>query len=272
MHTRALSMIIALMVLAWPGARLCVALNIGDTRDEVDTELGPPRGWIRSDAYELLTYIRGKVELQNGVVTALDIVSQEEAERRGAELQRQMEARRQDAEIRRQNRIEAGTVLKSRMLGDSAFLATSAESQTRFWAEFRQRYPEVPADLEYQGALAQVQREQDALRADLEQRKAEQRLEAAEKRADAAERRAERLARIDTRPLFPFSACPTYCRPIGQPGPRVVSRPSFGGLVVSTSSLLSRDRQGFRALGFTGHSYTRTSLVSSPLLSLTIRK
>ena len=270
------SMALAFVCCAGP---LYATVNIGDTRAQVEAALGAPTGWIVSGEYELLTYRLGRVELKSGIVSACEIVSPEVAEQRQRDKLLEMEQRRLLAAERREKRIVVGTALKERMLSDSVFMASSAESQTRYWAQFKQRYPEVPADLEYQGALAQYRREQDALASERAQRIAAQRLEDAERRVDAAEqrvvqaeRRAERLVRYRSRQLFTFSSCPTACTTIGQPGSRVVNSSSRSGIVLSGSGLLHGSRQDFRQLGFTGHRYTRTALVSSPLLSISFRK
>jgi hypothetical protein len=183
------------------GLWLCGALagwaaevEVGDTEAMVREALGPPMEYVRIGEESLLTYDRGKVELRDGKVTAVALVSAEEA--RAMRLQRKQEQNERTAVLaeQRRERISAGTALKERKLADPAFLAAPGSEQVAFWNGFRQSYPEVDIAAEYAQALARWQQEQDA--AEQRERVAalERRVAAAEQRAREAELTAARAA------------------------------------------------------------------------------
>lgn len=69
-------------------ASAAAAIQIGDPRDAVLAELGPPRGYIRMDHGELLYFARGTVRLRRGCVEEFELLTPEEARaRQRAEVQ-----------------------------------------------------------------------------------------------------------------------------------------------------------------------------------------
>lgn len=171
------------------GARADV--KVGDSRQQVIDELGVPQGEIAAGAYEMLTFERGKVELRDGKVAKLELVSVEQLERaRELRAQAAVAAEKAAAEARLK-RIAEGTEVRKRKLADSAFMLSTASERVSYWQGFKKLYPEIALgdeytaalkELEQQLALQRVDREREAKVEDLERRVAD-----AEARARQAE-------------------------------------------------------------------------------------
>jgi hypothetical protein len=174
---------IGLLLLIAAGSALA-GIAPGDTAAEVRRALGEPEGYLRAEGYELLYYERGKVELREGVVTAVNLVTEEEA--RALRQHRRREAARQrEAEARRRSRlIVEGEEALAVLLTDPEFLSASAERQVARWRRFARRYPYTPLPDQYADALERLaeQREREAHA---------QRIAALEDRVRDAERKAE---------------------------------------------------------------------------------
>lgn len=190
-------------------------IEIGDPAAKVRDLLGEPRGDIRSGSYELLQYNRGRVELRDGVVTSVDLVSEAEAVARAAQRDQDQEARRaRQAAAREQRRLD-GLTARDRAIGNAAFMTSSGDRQVEFWDSFRRQYPDVPVDSEYAAALNKQDEERE--KAATEQRLAamEKRVQAAETKAQEASRDAERAKRESRRRTiyYNYPAYPAWPRP-----------------------------------------------------------
>ncbi|MCE9615713.1 MAG: hypothetical protein K8T26_15700 [Lentisphaerae bacterium] len=207
-------------------------INVGDPAERVRTVLGEPRGHIRSGTYELLQYDRGRVEVRDGVVTQVTLVSAEEAATLKIEREQQYrEAQARQAAKREQRRVE-GLAARDRALANPDFLASSGERQVEYWSSFRGQYPDVPVDSEYAAALAKRDRERQE--AETQQRLAamEQRVSEAEQRARDAEQNAEEARRnAERRYVYvapPYYRYPTpYCPPVPPQTNRTAWQPTY---------------------------------------------
>jgi hypothetical protein len=175
---------------------------VGDTADMVHERLGEARGFIRSGDYEVLLYPLGKVELRGGVVTAVNLVSQAEADERQRQREADAQARREQQDARRQARYEEGITARERTLGSTEFAAASGARQVAYWEQFRQRYPEVPVAAEL--AAAHSRRDSELQNEQMQQRLAdmERRVADAEAAAREAEREAEAARRARSRVIY----------------------------------------------------------------------
>lgn len=193
------------------------SVKVGDTVEVVMRELGKPQGRISSGIHDVYLYDRGKVELKNGLVTSVELVSAEEAAaRRLAQEKRQQEAVQRALEAQEQRRAEGSKVLSDR-LADTAFRSQSAGDQLEYWDLFKNQYPEIDIGTIYANLSKQYQVEVEQARvreqlADLQQRTA-----AAEARALRAERAAEEA--YWSRPTVTYvsspwiQSYPRYCPP-----------------------------------------------------------
>lgn len=159
----------------------------GDTKEDVLRELGPPAGSIKSGTWELYRYDLGRLELSDGRVTAVDMITPEQAAARRQEAERQRAAQTQSEKERQEARITEGRAVLLDKLADPAFAALPGSAQIAFWEEFMRRYPEVDAQAPYQDALRK--RGEESRQAATERRLAamEQRVQDAEARAQRAE-------------------------------------------------------------------------------------
>ncbi len=115
------------------------AVDAGATLDEVRATLGAPSGQMRLGERQLLYYERGSVELTNGRVTRVALLSAEEHQAQVAREGR-LQAER---ETRRAQLIEEGTALRDRKLADDSFQSAPVAYQVSFWEDFARRYPGV---------------------------------------------------------------------------------------------------------------------------------
>jgi len=184
---------LVLMALAGFGVILASAeaIKVGDTSETVIKELGKPQGRISSGIHDVFLYDRGKVELKEGLVTNIELVSAEEAAaRKMAQAKRQEEAAQRALELRESRRAEGAKVMADH-LADTSFRAQSAGEQLEYWDLFKNQYPEIDIGSVYANLSRQYQVELEQARvreqlADLQQRTA-----AAEARALRAEQAAE---------------------------------------------------------------------------------
>jgi hypothetical protein len=129
--------LIALTLSAAPFA--VAAVDTGATLDEVRATLGTPNGQMRLGERQLLYYQRGSVELLNGRVTRVAMLSAEEHLVQAAREER-LQAERA---TRRAQLIEEGTALRDRKLADAMFQSAPVAYQVSFWEDFARRYPDV---------------------------------------------------------------------------------------------------------------------------------
>lgn len=170
-------------------------VNVGDTRAQVITALGAPKGGISSGSYELLTYERGKVELRDGKVVTTDLISAEQAEMNRQLRAEQQAAAERDAAAARAKRIAEGTEVRRTKLDDAAFTALPAAQRVAFWQNFKKWYPEVPLGDEYTVALRELEQDLTARRLAQAQ---DQRIVELERRVADAEQRAQQAEQQKT--------------------------------------------------------------------------
>ena len=142
-----------LLLLAAPMLAHATDVHPGDSLDDVQTALGMPNGHAQIDNSLTLFYDRGRVQLVDGKVTRLNLLSPEAFAAQQAQ-QKADDAR--NAQLRAQNTAE-GQALKAQKLADPAFAAASPADQLSFWQIFSLRYPEVPSADAYNIALARQQ-------------------------------------------------------------------------------------------------------------------
>lgn len=121
------------------GSILAAEVQPGASREEVSATLGAPRGQLHLDGRQVLYYERGDVELQNGVVTRVNLRSPEDH----AIWSVREERLRGEREARRDQMLAEGTALRDRKLADPILLAAPVAYQVAFWEDFARRYPEV---------------------------------------------------------------------------------------------------------------------------------
>ncbi|MCC5842839.1 MAG: hypothetical protein JJU05_01175 [Verrucomicrobia bacterium] len=163
------------------GAALCglltlplfADLRIGDDRLTVLEALGQPQGRIEMGEFERLFYERGEVQLREGLVIRIELISEAAAEARRERQARESESRR-----------ERGEAVKAERLADSDFRTRPAAERYAFWRDFRREFPEVDVFVQYTDAKA-------AAEADAERQRTADRLANVERRVADAEFRAQ---------------------------------------------------------------------------------
>lgn len=168
-----------LFVLATPMLALAVEINPGDSLKSVISSLGMPNGQAQLGNKLVLFYDRGQVQLIDGRVTNLNFLSPEAFAAQQAQTA-------QAAQLRAQ-RVAEGEALKAKKLADPAFASAPPAYQLAFWEDFRQRYPEVSCDDEYNLALARQQEQEAAQENNQKIADLQARVASAEDRAAEAE-------------------------------------------------------------------------------------
>jgi len=125
----------------------------GDSLADVKAFLGAPKYKEKLGNKLILSYDRGKVELTDGRVTSINLLSPEDL---AAQQARRAAEAAQAAQLKAQHIAEGGA-LKAKKLADPAFTSAPLADQLAFWQDFRRQYPEVPCDNEYNSALARQQ-------------------------------------------------------------------------------------------------------------------
>jgi hypothetical protein len=117
------------------------AIHLGDSFATVRAALGAPNGQMQLGNKLILTYDCGQVQLVDGKVTSTNFLSTEDF------AVQQTQAAQRQAEC-----TAEGLALKARVLADPAFIYAPVAYQFSFWQNFRQLYPDVPCDDQYNRA------------------------------------------------------------------------------------------------------------------------
>lgn len=217
-----------LLVLAAPALALSTEIKPGDSLNDVNSALGMPIGQAQVGGKLVLFYDRGQVQLVDGRVTDVNLLSPQDF---AAHQAQQTAEAAQTAQIQAERAAE-GEALKAKKLADPAFISAPPSYQVGFWQDFRRQYPEVSCDDEYKLALARLQEQQAAQDHDQQIANLEARVANAEDNAAQAERDA-RQARYNNAYPGPFfagdvfrhdhfrdhhnDACPPLARPVPLP-------------------------------------------------------
>jgi len=172
-------------------------VGVGDPREDVVSELGDPKGYLKAADYEILYYERGRVVIRAGVVSAVQMLTEEQhlAQQRQEDQERELQLARNEQQ--HLERLAAGEAYRAQLLGSPTFLASPASAQVDTWRRFMQQYPEVDARLEYQAALARYRNDLELAQAEQRIQDLEQRVRTAEQRVAQAQADADRRDRWD---------------------------------------------------------------------------
>lgn len=129
--------------------------KVGDSRDRVDDELGPPTGRMAVGNRETCLYERGTIEFVDGRVAAVKLVTEQQLR---ASLAAAAEQERLAAEKRKQLTAEGG-VEKAKILADPSFTNKPPAERLARWREFAATYPGVDVSAETGAAQQAVQSE-----------------------------------------------------------------------------------------------------------------
>ena len=231
----------AILLLLWTWAMcspLAVAEDVvlGDSRDQVIATLGLPRGQFVYDDTEMLFYDRGRVELKDGLVLEVRLVSEEEVARLNRERElAEEEAHRAYLERLMRNRAE-GLAVKQQMLTRPSYVQASPLERVEKWKDFMARYPQVDVQAEVETALRDLDLDTAVRTAEATQRRVarlENRLAEAEDRAVRAEDEARRSRETRNNSVYlgygygypsptyttyrPYRPAAAYCRPVTKP-------------------------------------------------------
>ncbi len=113
----------------------------GDLRGKVIDELGNPHGHMTVGKNEVLFYDRGTIELTDGRVRIVKLITEDQLVAKQAAEAEQGRL----AEENRKQLVEAGKAEKLRTLGDPGFTLKSMAEQLAYWQDFVKRYPGVDA-------------------------------------------------------------------------------------------------------------------------------
>jgi hypothetical protein len=185
-------------------------IAIGDSAEKVFVVLGRPEGQIKSGTFLMLSYPRGKVELRDKIVTKVDLISEDELNRRIAKDQERKKMRAEAAKRQKAQKHADGIRLRKEKLDDPDFTALPTTEQLYYWQEFKKIYPDVDVSDTY-AALLTI-RERELREEEVNNRLAamEQRVADAEARAASAEQEALNASQSSYYPEYYYPYRPTY--------------------------------------------------------------
>ncbi len=180
--------------------------TVGSSRSDVLGELGKPTASFSAGGREVMMFSRGKVILENGIVSKAELKTKEqfaEEERRRAEEElRRLEDTARKLEEQRRAAIEfaerkkIGEAELAKLVGTAEWIKFTGDERMELLARFAKKHPEADLTMELQFAKMKRARENE----DRDRIKnLEARLAAAESRAAEAEARAGEATRIAER-------------------------------------------------------------------------
>ncbi len=187
-------------------------IGVGDTSARVREVLGEPSGYLKMGAIEMFMYDRGKIEVRDGQVARVSLMSPEEAARL-KDMAEQERVLRDAQQRERQAALHVeGQQLKTQKLADADFLAKPGTAQAEYWKTFKRTYPDVSVDEPLSVALAKQTDEQERQRQTQRLDEMERRVAEAEAKARAAEREAEAARNRVSSTVYasPFISTPSY--------------------------------------------------------------
>jgi hypothetical protein len=152
------------------------SIDVGDSREQVKDVMGEPNGFLESGDFAIYYYKLGTVKFRSGKVSTLDLMSEEEWQRRQQAQEKAREARR----------IKGEEVL-AKVSDDPHFAELPAENRLAFWKKFQEDYPDADVYIPYSHAKIEVEKKR-------EQQREQQRIAKLERRVERAEMEAKRAA------------------------------------------------------------------------------
>lgn len=168
-------------------------IKIGSSEAEVLETLGKPVGNVQLRDRVLWLYPQGELTIEDGSVTAIDLMADEEFAQHQALLEEERAAWQKQQAALKAERISEGEAVKRDKLNSSSFAALPAKDRIDYWRTFQARYPEVDASDEIGASLASYQSEIKELETHERIAALEARLAEAEKETAAARLEAEKL-------------------------------------------------------------------------------
>lgn len=190
-----------------PLVSIAADVAVGDSLESVRSNLGIPRGNLKTGSRDVLYYDRGEVEVRSGVVIRVSLRSEEEQAAFDARRTAEALRAREEREILRARLTAEGEELKARKLADPSFQASPPGYQVAFWEDFSRRYSDVPSAEQLQVVRARLAEQMTDQQAKMEQAR---RLAELETRVAEAEARSnEALAyRSVNRGFYPYQSSP----------------------------------------------------------------
>lgn len=190
-------LLLAALLLTFYLPTLASTIEPGQTNAQVLEALGKPMGTIELREKTLLLYPQGEVTLKEGVVTEIDLMSEEQFEADQERLAREREEWLEQQERLAALRLEEGEALRASKMQSRAFASLPAKDRVEYWRSFQTRYPEVDVSPQIAKALESYQTELEELRSQQRIAELEARVAQAEKEAATARLETEQL-REDT--------------------------------------------------------------------------
>lgn len=119
---------------------VAAAVEPGASLEEVRATLGTPKGQVNVGGRQLVYYDRGEIELRQGRVVRVGLLTAEEHAAQVAWDER----RRAEQKSRRERLVAEGIAIRDGKLADATFLAAPVAYQVAFWENFSRSHPGVP--------------------------------------------------------------------------------------------------------------------------------
>ncbi|MGB0412846.1 MAG: hypothetical protein ACPGJU_00235 [Coraliomargarita sp.] len=187
----------AIVPLFFLSASLAVAaatkIELGITQEAAVEALGKPVGDLILRDKTILLYPQGEITIEDGKVTHIDLMTDDEFNAHQETLRVERENHLQQQAEAKAAYTAQGEAAKTAKLQDGAFTAKPAKERVDYWRKFQRQYPTVDVSKQIENALADYQKEIKELKDQEKIAALEIRVAQAEKEAAAARLETEKL-------------------------------------------------------------------------------
>lgn len=168
-------------------------VELGMTQEATLEALGKPVGDLILRDKTILLYPQGEITVEDGKVTHIDLMTDEEFDAHQETLRVEREKHLQQKAEAEAAYTAQGEAAKADKLQNAAFGVKPAKERVDYWRNFQRQYPSVDVTEQIEAALADYQKEIQELKDQEKIAALEIRVAQAEKEAAAARLEAEKL-------------------------------------------------------------------------------
>ena len=133
-----------------------VEIQLGDNLEAVRDAYGKPLGTANRGDLQIVMYPRGQVEMKNGKVVAIKMISERTYEAKKVRKAHRIEMEKKLAEKEKEERLQQAEDKLAEVLADPAFDEKTPVEQVTFWRGFKKDNPELDIEPFLKEALSKL--------------------------------------------------------------------------------------------------------------------